>query len=267
MKIDTSALLPGTILYPDSDGKPMSDNTRQAQWIVVLYDNLRARFANDPNVFVAADNLWYPVEGEPRVRIGPDVYVVFGRPKGHRGSYKQWEENDIPLTVVFEILSPGNTQQEMDEKLLFYEQHGVEEYYVYDPDENRLMVYRRGREALVRVREVEGYVSPRLGIRFEMTQPEMTVYHPSGERFQLYEEIVAARDAERQRAQVAEYRAEFAEQRAEFAEQRAEQAEERARRAEERSRRLAELSRRARRGQATAEELAELERLEEESPS
>jgi Uma2 family endonuclease len=39
--------------------------------------------------------------------------VVFGRPKGDRGSYKQWEENNIIPQVVFEILCPGNRSQEM----------------------------------------------------------------------------------------------------------------------------------------------------------
>jgi hypothetical protein len=33
-------------------------------------------------VVVAADNFWYPVEGEPQTVFAPDVYVVFGRPKG-----------------------------------------------------------------------------------------------------------------------------------------------------------------------------------------
>ncbi|MBA4466810.1 Uma2 family endonuclease, partial [Cylindrospermopsis raciborskii CS-506_A] len=66
--------------------------------------------------------------------------VVFGRPKAHRGSYRQWEEDNIPPQVVFEILSPGNTQDEMDKKKLFYLKHGVEEYYVYDPDRISLEV-------------------------------------------------------------------------------------------------------------------------------
>ena len=33
---------PGGIVYPESDGLPMSDNTRQFRWIVVLYGNLAA---------------------------------------------------------------------------------------------------------------------------------------------------------------------------------------------------------------------------------
>ena len=60
--------------------------------------------------------------------------VVFGRPKGDRGSDKQWEEENIAPQVVFEILSPGNRLKEMNKKLLFYQQYGVEEYYIYDPD-------------------------------------------------------------------------------------------------------------------------------------
>jgi hypothetical protein len=31
---------PGEIDYPDSDGKPMADNTRQARWITVFHGNL-----------------------------------------------------------------------------------------------------------------------------------------------------------------------------------------------------------------------------------
>ncbi len=91
MTVTTGSPPPRPVIYPERDGKPMADNTKQARWIVVLYDNLLALFADRPDVFVAADNLWYPVEGEPEVRAAPDVYVVFGRPKGDRGSYKQWE--------------------------------------------------------------------------------------------------------------------------------------------------------------------------------
>ncbi len=51
-----------TIVYPDSDGQPMADNTLQFQWIVVIKENLEVLFADDPNVFVAGDLLWYPLE-------------------------------------------------------------------------------------------------------------------------------------------------------------------------------------------------------------
>jgi Uma2 family endonuclease len=60
--------------------------------------------------------------------------VIFGRPKGDRDSYKQWQENNISPQVVFEILSPRNLTQERINKSLFYQRYGVDEYYVYDPD-------------------------------------------------------------------------------------------------------------------------------------
>src|SRR5262245_15861699 len=118
--------LPTPIVYPESDGLPRADNTRQLRWIFVLYGNLAALFRAVADVFVGSNQLWYPVEGHPEVCVAPDVYVAFGRPKGDRDSYKQWEEGNVPLTVVFEVLSPGNTPPEMIDKLAFYEEHGVE---------------------------------------------------------------------------------------------------------------------------------------------
>src|SRR5215470_20044076 len=81
--------------YPQSDGQPMADNTKQFRWIVTIQGGLDALFRADPQVFVAGDSLWYPVEGYPEMCMAPDVLVAFGRPKGDRGSYLQWEEGGI----------------------------------------------------------------------------------------------------------------------------------------------------------------------------
>src|SRR5438045_3144844 len=97
------------IHYPESDGKPMADNTLQFQWIVRIQDNLDDQYRDDPNVLVVGDLLWYAVRGDPSACTAPDTMVVFGRPKGYRGSYLQWLEDDIAPQVVFEILSPNNT--------------------------------------------------------------------------------------------------------------------------------------------------------------
>lgn len=234
MHVKLSSPPNGTIRYPDSDGKPMADNTKQGRWIVILFDNLLALFRAATDVFVAADLFWYAVEGEPEERVAPDVLVVFGRPPGDRGSYKQWEEDDVSVTVAFEVLSPATTYLEMADKLDFYDRHGVEEYYVYDPEHNTLCVYVRHGTVLRRVRPVAGFVSPRLGIRFEMTEPEMTVRRSDGRPFLRFDELEQLREkAEREAEDV---RGRFA--------------------------RLVELGRKARAGQATAEELQELDRLE-----
>ncbi len=188
-------LPPSPIVYPDSDGRPMADNTKQARWIVTLFGNLAAMYRMRPDVFVAMDLLWYPVEGEPTIRAAPDVLVAFGRPKGDRGSYKEWEGENVPLTVVFEILSPGNTAAEMDEKLDFYDTHGAEEYYIYDPDRNHLTGFVRSGTAFLKVRPIRNHVSPRLGIRFDLSGPEMVVYGPDGRPFVTFEDMRAATEA------------------------------------------------------------------------
>src|SRR5690349_10850905 len=120
-------MLSGGIFYPESDGLPMADNTKQARWIFVFFGGLLALYRARLDVFVAADHFWYPVKGEPNERIAPDVFVVFGRPKGDRSSYRQWEEGDVPVTIAFEVLSPGDTMSEMENKLDFYDRHGVRE--------------------------------------------------------------------------------------------------------------------------------------------
>ena len=204
-----------TVIYPDSDGKPMADNTLQYRWIVTIVGNLEDLYADDPNVFIAGDLLWYPVEGNNKIRSAPDALVAFGRPKGDRGSYKQWEEGGIAPQVVFEVLSPGNTRREMDEKLAFYDRYGVEEYYLYDPDRGRLQGWWRQQGRLVEITPMRGWVSPRLGVRFDLDGLELCLTRPDGERFAPFLEVFQqARDA-RQHA-VAEFMArQAAEQRAE----------------------------------------------------
>ncbi|WP_414546003.1 Uma2 family endonuclease [Nostoc sp. CCY0012] len=192
------------IIYPDSDGQPMADNTKQFELIVLIKKNLDLLFANDPHVFVAGDLLWYPVEGSNTTRRAPDAMVVFGRPKQDRGSYLQWREDNIPPQVVFEILSPGNSAKEMIAKYKFYERYGVEEYYLYDPDTSELSGWLRSGNELTEIPEMSGWVSPRLGIRFELSDGELLIYRPNGQRFLSYEELDQQREQERQRAEQAE---------------------------------------------------------------
>jgi len=205
------------IVYPDSDGQPMADNTRQFRWIVTIKENLEILFADDDNVFVAGDLLWYPVEGDNKKRQAPDAMVVFGRPKGDRGSYQQWKEDNIAPQVVFEVLSPGNRRKEMTRKALFYQRYGVEEYYIYDPDKNELTGLERSGEWLEPIEEMDGWVSPRLQIRFQLTADTLEIYRPDGREFLTPVELDRLRERESQRAERESQRAEREHQRAEDA--------------------------------------------------
>ena len=178
---------PAVIDYPDDDGKPMSDNTLQFQWINTLQGGLDDLFRHNPDVFVAGNLLWYPVEGKNKIRQAPDAMVVFGRPKGYRGSYKQWVENGIPPQVVFEVLSPGNRPRGMAKKLLFYEKYGAEEYYIYDPDRGTMTGYLRDNTGWYQpIANMNGFTSPRLGIHFDLSGVELAVLRPDGTRFLTY---------------------------------------------------------------------------------
>ncbi|MFO1350022.1 MAG: Uma2 family endonuclease [Gammaproteobacteria bacterium] len=190
-----------TVLYPDSDGKPMADNTLQFRWITTIVGGLQRLFAADPQVFVAGDLLWYPLEGDNKTRAAPDALVAFGRPKGERGSYKQWEEGGIAPQVVFEVLSPGTTTQEMKKKLAFYDRFGVEEYYLYDPDHGRLAGWRREHGKLRAISRMQDWESPRLGVRFAVDDQGLGLTGPDGRRFESYVDVALRADAAERRAE------------------------------------------------------------------
>ena len=191
------------IIYPESDGKPMADNTKQFRWILTIQQNIDWLYANDPQVFVAGDLLWYPIEGQTQITAAPDTMVVFGRPKGDRGSYKQWEEGNIAPQVVFEILSPSNKPLDMAKKLVFYDRYRVEEYYVYNPENDNLEIWIRNDGSLDRILETHNWISPRLGIRFDVSTNELQIYRPDGTKFYSYIEINTKLEQEFQRAEQA----------------------------------------------------------------
>jgi Uma2 family endonuclease len=227
--------LDSNIDFPDSDGKPMADNTEQFRWIVLIKENLKIMFAAFTDIFVAGDLLWYPVNDKNVSPSAPDAMVIFGVQKKKRGSYQQWKENNITPQVVFEIRSPGNKDKEMEQKLEFYNTYGVEEYYLYNPDNNLLEGWVRQNSHLVKIQLLNGWVSPRLGIRFDTTQPELEIYRPDGDhakraahRFLSFIELRQLKDQESQRADMESQRAEIEKQRADMESQRADMEKQRA---------------------------------------
>jgi Uma2 family endonuclease len=193
---------PIEIEYPDSDGERIADNTLQFDWIVTIKEGLDYLFDTDPQVFVAGDLLWYPVLGNPKIRTAPDTMVAFGRPKGPRGSYKQWEEGGIAPQVVFETVVLETRPGEMIRKFLFYNEHGVEEFYVYHLENGIVEGWLRGTSGLEEIPEMSGFTSPRLGIRFEPGEgpSNLKLIRPDGEPFMTCIELVEDIEFQRQLA-------------------------------------------------------------------
>jgi hypothetical protein len=94
----------------------------------------------------------------------------------------------------------------MIRKFKFYERYGVEEYYIYDPDEGEFFGYERQGKELVEVLFTQGMTSPRLGVRFQLVGNDLELYGPDGSKFASYLELVAQKEdalraAEQERAE------------------------------------------------------------------
>lgn len=201
--------------YPESDGQPMAENTIQFRWITTIQGGIDAMFSDRDDVLVAGDLFWYPIEGDNTTRVAPDVMVVFGRPRGDRGSYMQWRENDVAPHVVFEVLSPGNTAVEMLNKLEFYDTFGVEEYYLFDPQSMTFKAWHRESDRYLRLLKESPIHSPRLGLRFEIVNEAFIIKRPDGKEFETFVEMYHRAERERLRAEREQLRAEQEQLRAE----------------------------------------------------
>ena len=120
------------IHYPSSDGKPMAENDAQRDAITYGISALTRHFRGRRDVYVSGDLLIYYEEGNPRVSIAPDVFVVFGVEKRRRLNYKLWEEQRAPAFVL-EVASPSTWRDDIGPKRSVYARLGVREYWQYDP--------------------------------------------------------------------------------------------------------------------------------------
>ena len=120
------------IRYPSSDGKPMAENDAQRSAIMYGIGALMRHFRDRRDVYVSGDLLLYYEEGNPRVSIAPDVFVVFGVEKRERPNYKLWKEGQAPAFVL-EVASPSTWRDDVGRKRSVYARLGVREYWQYDP--------------------------------------------------------------------------------------------------------------------------------------
>ena len=227
------------IHYPSSDGKPMAENDAQRDAIMYGIAALTRHFRDRRDVYVSGDLLIYYEEGNPRVSIAPDVFVVFGVEKRRRLNYKLWEEGQAPAFVL-EFASPSTWREDVGRKRSVYARLGVREYWQYDPLGEHLPARLQG-ERLTR----SGYVrqpaatgldgtltlrSETLGLELRAAPGrEMRFRDPvTGVDLRSHDEEATARQAAETRVAAAETRAVTAETRVATAEARAATAEARA---------------------------------------
>lgn len=171
--------------YPTSDGELMAETDKHRRLMMYVIDALSVHFDGRPDVYVAGNNFLFWQEGDPKARISPDVYVVFGPSPDARDSYMAWKEGGRLPDVVFEFTSRKTQREDTDTKLPLYEQVlRTPEYFLFDPTGDylrpRLQGYRLENGRYVRLEMTENRLhSERLGL--DLVQ--------EGERLRLWDPI------------------------------------------------------------------------------
>ncbi len=89
--------------YPESDGAPMAETELHLEELVYVWQALKDRFQDEPDVFVGANLFLYYRRGDPRAVVAPDGFVVKGVPKllpgnRRRRKYLLWERARRPAS-------------------------------------------------------------------------------------------------------------------------------------------------------------------------
>ncbi|NEQ21175.1 MAG: Uma2 family endonuclease [Microcoleus sp. SIO2G3] len=118
-------------LYPSADGEPVAETYDHLYALLTTLEVLKQYLAGRQATVLGNQFLYY-AQGFPKLRIAPDVMVIFDVTPGGRDNYKIWQEGQVP-SVIFEMTSGGTKEQDLVFKKTLYEQLGVKEYWLFDP--------------------------------------------------------------------------------------------------------------------------------------
>lgn len=132
------------IIYPESDGQPMTESDATRDYLIYSVEVLRLYFQSRRNIYVSGNLFIYYEEGNPQAVVSPDVFVVFGVSGRKRRSYKTWQEGGKLPSFVMEITSNSTKKKDEVEKPALYAKLGVQEYFQYDPTADYLNPQLKG---------------------------------------------------------------------------------------------------------------------------
>ncbi|MEM9928114.1 MAG: Uma2 family endonuclease [Cyanobacteria bacterium P01_D01_bin.50] len=215
----TSSLKQSEIFYPSSDGEPVAETYIHLYAILTTLEVLR-QYLQGQQATVLANQFLYYAQGFPKLRIAPEVMVIFDVEPGGRDNYKIWEEGKVP-SVIFEMTSKGTQNQDIEYKKTLYEQLEVQEYWLFDPKgewiEEKLRGYRLRGESYQLITDS---CSEALKLRLTIENELIGFYREdTGEKLLIPDELAAKLQQETQARQEAENRANEAENRANEAEE------------------------------------------------
>jgi len=203
------------IVYPSADGEPVAETYDHLYAILTALEVLK-QYLSGRQATVLANQFLYYSQGFPKLRIAPDVMVIFDVAPGGRDNYKIWEEGQVPV-VIFEMTSPGTQDQDKSFKKTLYEQLGVKEYWLFDPKgewiEEKLQGYRLRGDSYEPITDSR---SEPLQLRLAIEEKLIVFYREdTGEKLLIPDELGEALKQETQARQLAEEQAEQERQRAE----------------------------------------------------
>ena len=211
----TSVSLPVSIsTYPSSDGEPVAETFVHLYAMLITLEVLR-QYLLGQRAAVLGNQFLYYAQGFPKLRVAPDVMVIFDVEPGGRDNYKIWEEGQTPA-VIFEMTSEGTQEQDKSFKKTLYAQLEVQEYWLFDPKgewiPEKLRGYRLQDEDYITIADS---VSQRLNLRLTVEDSLIGFYRlDTGEKLLIPDELAQALRQEQERAahleaELARYRARF----------------------------------------------------------
>ncbi|GAB4283190.1 MAG: Uma2 family endonuclease [Oscillatoriaceae cyanobacterium] len=195
------------IFYPSGDGTPLAETYDHVYAIISTVEVLK-QYLEGKQATVLANQFLYYSQGFPKLRVAPDVMVIFDVVPGGRDNYQIWEEGQVPV-VIFEMTSPGTKNQDKFSKKDLYEQLGVKEYWLFDPKgewiAEKLLGYRLRGEIYEPITDSR---SEPLQLRLEVEDKLIGFYREdTGEKLLIPDELAAALRQETLARQAAEERA------------------------------------------------------------
>ena len=204
MTVTTSTQKQSQIFYPSSDGEPVAETYIHLYALLTTLEVLR-QYLTGQQATVLANQFLYYAQGFPKLRVAPDVMIIFDVEPGGRDNYKTWEEGKVP-SVIFEMTSKGTQKQDIDYKKNLYEQLEVQEYWLFDPKgewvEEKLRGYRLQGESYQIIADNR---SEPLKLRLAIEGELIGFYREdTGEKLLIPDELATKFQEETQRANEAE---------------------------------------------------------------
>ncbi|MBD1876363.1 Uma2 family endonuclease [Nodosilinea sp. FACHB-131] len=209
-----TAVSVSTPTYPSSDGEPVAETFVHLYAMLITLEVLRQYLAGQQATVLGNQFLYY-AQGYPKLRVAPDVMVIFEIEPGGRDNYKIWEEGQAPA-VIFEMTSKGTQEQDQSFKKTLYAQLEVQEYWLFDPKGEWIVeklrgYHLQGEDYIPLTDSISHQLNPRLVVEGNL----IGFYRlDTGEKLLIPDELAQALQQEQQRvaeleAQLARYREQF----------------------------------------------------------